>query len=78
MSGGWLAAEFRPVIERGWRALLARVSESGELRDVCASTGAGPTKEYYLKRPVVNGPDDRGGVMALVAAIEVEELFRAK
>jgi rhamnogalacturonyl hydrolase YesR len=74
---GWLDREFRLVIDRGWRAVLARVSEDGALRDVCASTGAGPTKEYYLNRPSINGADDRGGAMALLAAVEVEELRRA-
>ncbi len=40
--------------------------------DVCSGTGAGPTREYYLNRPVVNGADDRGGAMALLAALEME------
>ena len=51
--------------------------DDGTVRDVCSGTGAGPTKEYYLNRPVVNGADDRGGAMALLAAIEVETLRRA-
>ena len=38
--------------------------------EVCASTGAGPTKRYYLDRPATTG-DDRGGAMALMAALEV-------
>ena len=75
---GWLPAGMRPVIDRGWRAVVARVHQDGTVRDVCSSTGAGPTKEYYLNRPVVNGADDRGGAMALLAAIELEELARAK
>lgn len=76
MRRGWLNREFLPVIERGWRAVVARVTETGEVRDVCASTSAGPTKEYYLKRPIVNDADDRGGAMALLAAIEIAELRR--
>jgi hypothetical protein len=40
---------------------------------VCSGTGAGPTKEYYLNRPEVNGADDRGGAMALMAAMEMRE-----
>ena len=40
-------------------------------------TGAGPTKEYDLNRPEVNGADDRGGAMALLAAIEMESMRRA-
>jgi unsaturated rhamnogalacturonyl hydrolase len=75
---GWLDASARPVIERGWRAVVSRVNQDGTVRDVCSGTGAGPTKEYYLNRPAVNGADDRGGAMALLAAIEVEELSRAK
>ncbi|MBI1873258.1 MAG: glycoside hydrolase family 88 protein [Acidobacteria bacterium] len=74
---GWLDRELLPVIDRAWQAVLARVADDGALRDVCASTGAGPTKEYYLKRPAINGADDRGGAMALLAALEVEELRRA-
>ena len=75
---GWLNREVSTVIERGWAAVAARVNEDGTLKDVCSGTGAGPTKEYYLNRPAVNGADDRGGAMALLAAIEVESLSRAE
>jgi unsaturated rhamnogalacturonyl hydrolase len=75
---GLLGREFEATIQRGWRAVLARVGEDGSLRDVCASTGAGDSKEHYLTRPVINGADDRGGAMALLAALEVEELRRAQ
>lgn len=72
---GWLErSEFLPPIERGWDAVAARVSEDGSVRDVCSGTGAQATKEYYLTRPVVNGGDDRGGAMVLLAALELEEL----
>ena len=54
----------------------SRVNQDGTVSDVCSGTGAGPTKEYYLNRPVVNGADDRGGAMALLAAMEMEELAR--
>jgi rhamnogalacturonyl hydrolase YesR len=77
IRNGWIdRASFRPALDRGWQAVLARVGDDGSVRDVCSGTGAGPTKEYYLKRPVVNGADDRGGAMALLAAIEVETLAR--
>ena len=73
---GWLDTSFAPAIDRGWRAVAARVGADGVVADVCSGTGAGPTKEYYLKRPVVNGADDRGGAMALLAALEIDELRR--
>ena len=74
VSRGWLGKDMLPVIERGWKAVAARVNDDGTVKDVCSGTGAGPTKEYYLNRPVVNGPDDRGGAMALLAAVEMIEL----
>jgi len=76
---GWVDAErFTPVIERAWSAVLARVNEDGTLRDVCTSTGAQATLEYYMTRPIVNGADDRGGAMVLLAALEMEELRRSR
>ena len=77
VARGWIdRAAYQPVIDRGWQAVTARVMDDGTVRDVCSGTGSGPTKEYYLNRPVVNGADDRGGAMALLAAIEVETLRR--
>lgn len=76
---GWIdRATYAPIIERGWTAVAARVNPDGTVKDVCSGTGVGPTKEYYLARPVVNGADDRGGAMALLAAIEVELLNRTR
>lgn len=69
---------YEPIMNRGWQAVAARVGADGTVKDVCSSTGAGPTKEHYLNRPVVNGADDRGGAMALLAAIELADLSRRR
>ena len=72
---GWIdQATYLPVINRGWSAVAARVNADGTVKDVCSGTGAQPTKDYYLNRPAINGADDRGGAMALLAAIEVASL----
>jgi unsaturated rhamnogalacturonyl hydrolase len=77
ISRGWIDRKsYEPIMNRGWQAVAARVNADGTVKDVCSGTGAGPTKEYYLNRPVVNGADDRGGAMALLAAIEVATLRR--
>ncbi len=73
---GWIDASYRPVVERAWQALLMRVAEDGTLLDVCTGTGAGATRQYYLDRAAISGADDRGGAMALVAAVEMAELAR--
>jgi rhamnogalacturonyl hydrolase YesR len=78
VTRGWIdRATFDPIINRGWAAVAARVNADGTVKNVCSGTGAGPTKEYYLNRPEVNGADDRGGAMALLAAIEIESMRRA-
>lgn len=73
---GWVDASYRPVVDRAWRGLLARIAEDGTLLDVCTGTGAGATQQYYLDRAAISGADDRGGAMALVAAVEMMELER--
>ena len=78
IARGWIdRATYQTVVDRGWHAVAARVNDDGTVRDVCAGTGLGPTKEYDLNRPVVKGADDRGGAMALLAAVEVESLRRS-
>ena len=67
---GWLDRSYAQVVDRAWRALSAHITEDGGLVDVCSGTGAGPTARYYFDRPAVEGGDDRGGAMALVAAME--------
>jgi rhamnogalacturonyl hydrolase YesR len=73
---GWLDEQMRPAIDKGWQAVAARVNADGTVQDVCSGTGAQATKEYYLNRPAVNGADDRGGAMALLAAVEMAHLRR--
>ena len=75
---GWIDTTYLESVRRAWRALLAHIDEDGSLIDVCAGTGAGPTKQYYLDRPATTGFDDRGGAMALLASVEMYELSRPK
>jgi unsaturated rhamnogalacturonyl hydrolase len=70
MRLGWLDRSYAPAADRAWHALAAHIVEDGGLVDVCSGTGAGPTARYYFDRPAIEGPDDRGGAMALVAAME--------
>ncbi len=68
---GWIDRSYAPAVERAWRALSAHIVEDGTLVDVCTGTGAGPDARYYYDRPAIEGADDRGGAMALVAAMEM-------
>jgi rhamnogalacturonyl hydrolase YesR len=75
---GWIDRSHEPVVQRAWHALAAHILEDGTLVDVCTGTGAGPTRRYYYDRPAIDGPDDRGGAMALLGAIEVYELAHGR
>jgi hypothetical protein len=71
---GWLDRSFISPADRAWRAIAAHVADDGSLLDVCESTGAGKTRQYYLERKALDGLDDRGGAMALMASVERHEL----
>ena len=72
---GWIeSATYRPVVDRAWRALAAHITGDGAIVDICTSTGSQATLRQYLDRQAISGFDDRGGAMALLAALEMQEL----
>ncbi|MDR7272616.1 hypothetical protein J2X20_005299 [Pelomonas saccharophila] len=69
---GWLpASSLDDAIGRAWTGVQSRFDADGGLRDVCAGTPAGPTLDFYLQRPMVNGRDERAAAMVLLAALSV-------
>ena len=69
---GWLAKEeYRPCVDRAWRAILERTDPDGKLVNVCAGTGKQKTLQDYFDRPAINGRDDRGGAMGLIFSVEL-------
>ena len=73
VRNGWIdRATYQPMIDKAWRAILARTSANGLLVDVCESTGTrGLTDLDYLRRTAILGRDDRGGGMAMLFATEL-------
>ena len=68
---GWLdRAEFEPVADRAWKAVLARIKSDATLVDVCRSTGRQTSLRAYFDREAILGRDDRGGAMALLLSTE--------
>lgn len=71
---GWLpAAKYKPIVERAWTGVKARVSTDGQLIDVCTSTGKQPNLKAYLDRTAILGQDPRGGAMAIYFATELAQ-----
>jgi unsaturated rhamnogalacturonyl hydrolase len=72
---GWIdARQYRPAVERAWRAINARTAPDGVLLDVCEGTGKQKTADDYLRRGAIYGRDPRGGAMALLFATEMADL----
>ena len=67
IRNGWIDREtYEPLVEKAWKAILARTGAEGRLVDVCESTGTrGLTDDDYLRRAAILGRDDRGGGMAM-------------
>jgi unsaturated rhamnogalacturonyl hydrolase len=76
IRNGWIDREtYDPLVQKAWRAILARTGTDGRLVDVCESTGTrGLTDEDYLRRAAILGRDDRGGGMAMFFATELAGL----
>jgi rhamnogalacturonyl hydrolase YesR len=76
IRNGWLdAGSYQPLVDRAWRAILARTGSDGRLVDVCESTGQrGLSYEDYLRRAAILDRDPRGGAMALLFATEMAGL----
>lgn len=69
---GWLPArQYQPRIHSAWEAVKRRTSFTGELIDVCESTGAQKSLTDYLNRKAILGADPRGGAMVLLLAVEL-------
>ena len=76
IRNGWIDREtYEPLVQKAWKAILARTGAEGRLVDVCESTGTrGLTDEDYLRRAAILGRDDRGGGMAMFFATELAGL----
>ena len=76
IRNGWIdRAVYEPLVQKAWKAILARTSADGGLVDVCESTGTrGLTDDDYLRRAAILGRDDRGGGMAMFFATELAGL----
>jgi unsaturated rhamnogalacturonyl hydrolase len=73
IRNGWIDREtYEPLVQKAWKAILARTGAEGRLVDVCESTGTrGLTDDDYLRRAAILGRDDRGGGMAMFFATEL-------
>lgn len=75
INHGWLEAKtYKPVVEKGWQAILNDIAEDGTVRNICIGTMSSEDPNYYKTRPTAK--DDSHGLIGLLfAGIEVDKLF---
>jgi rhamnogalacturonyl hydrolase YesR len=72
VRNGWLNEDvYRPIINKGYNAVLARIAPDGTLIDVCTGTGKQKSLRAYLDRTAILGRDPRGGAMTLLLTTEM-------
>lgn len=69
VNEGWLDASFAPAARGGWKALGTKITDDGDITDVCASTDTGDLK-FYMNRPRLKG-DLHGFGSFLLAGAEI-------
>ncbi len=72
VNEGWLDESFASSARKGWDALAAKVTPTGDIMDVCGSTDVGDLC-FYLNRPRLKG-DLHGFGSFLLAGAEIIQM----
>jgi unsaturated rhamnogalacturonyl hydrolase len=51
VNQGWINPRYITIAQNGWNALTKRVTDNGELRDICIGTSIEEDISYYYNRP---------------------------
>ena len=72
---GWLSQDYSSYLEKAWIGVTNYIDSTGQVRNACASTGPLSTLLEYIRRPTVEGHDDRSGGFVLWFAVEYARLL---
>lgn len=70
---GYISSEYTKVAMRALKAIIARISSEGELKDVSIGTGMGRDLDHYIKIERTSMP--YGQAMAIMALVEFLRAF---
>lgn len=73
MRKGYLDKRFAAVGEKAIRAIIANVSDDGELQQVSFGTGMGPSLDFYHQIPLTSMP--YGQAMAILCLAEYRRTY---
>lgn len=51
VNEGWIPQNYMSIAKDGWEGLVSRITENGEVKDVCIGTGIADNIRFYLTRP---------------------------
>jgi rhamnogalacturonyl hydrolase YesR len=49
---GWLHRDYTYAAEQGWKGVLTKISEQGDVSAICTGTGIMPSLAFYYNRPL--------------------------
>ncbi len=77
---GWLHPDYIYVAEQGLKGMLQKISDDGDVTDICVGTGIMPSLSYYYNRPTQeNDPMGEGPVLrALIEMIDAPKYTEIK
>lgn len=70
---GWLNDTYKPAVQKGWKALAARIGNDGIVHGICRGTEIGPDQQFYINRKTIDN-DPRGLGAVITACIEMSKL----
>lgn len=77
---GWLHPDYIYVAEQGLKGMLGKITDNGDVTDICVGTGIMPSLTYYYNRPTQeNDPMGEGPVLrALVEMMDAPKYTEIK
>jgi unsaturated rhamnogalacturonyl hydrolase len=70
VNRGWLEPDFAQVADFGWKGILSKITEEGDVTAICPGTGIAPSLPvYYSRPPGKNTPMGEGPVLRAGAEI---------
>ncbi len=77
---GWLHPDFIYVAEQGLKGMMQKITDNGDVTDICVGTGIMPSITYYYSRPTQeNDPMGEGPVLrALIEMMDAPKYTEIK
>jgi rhamnogalacturonyl hydrolase YesR len=73
VSEGWINPSYASIATSGWKGLVKKITEKGEVEDICVGTGIQDNLRFYYDRPTKLN-DNHGLGAVILAGAEIIKL----